>query len=1076
MANAFFVVGVGGAGRGVCNHLKYELERRYGSATNARTRFLVIDGPDQDEAYSLPGGLQIDTAMGSSEFYRTTTNPGVAIRAIASGQAGAGEKFILPWLTPAEAARIPTEALNPLAGFGGHRTPGHAFFFLDASNLEPRLRSAYMGARQLLGGGAGAGTQVVVVLIGSLAGGTGAGMYFDVAHLLRMLAQANADPVCSFLPLPNTFDQVLTSPQQRRDLYAKYFSGLRNFGRFMRGNQQYPDIIQYTDLITVRSSTIVDVPFLIDGDHTPSKFNDVKPNIGVVPAMADFLVTLISDNLSSGAIAPQITNWAGGVLGAAEPIDKYASFGTASLQFSHSEVLETFTYRLVFQLYDDILTPIGAEVNRGQTVANQVLNSITFTQPAAAGSSNDATSQSCEPARFRDLGARMRRGDTKDRPFSRQQLEKNVQLTNWVGMARSAEDVVVDVQRASNAAQEVIRKYIEAQSDYIHGAFTSAIESAAFEFFYSQREGVREARTLAMAPNSIVHAAEMIAAIREGLGRFRAIVKRAYDQHSLPEGPSAASLMSRAQGKADDAKKKFIADKSKANAQKYLAAAQALLDIETWTKLCAGTEQLLIELGTTANELWNVVGRSSAGWVNVLSRYRELVSDRHDECLNRRRQFDEMRLRRYVPKTGGRAEDALFEKVAVAHLDNLKRQMRWRLAVDPSLSGAGRYSLVLEHPAASVSDRAAQLTVLMSYFGGEPPIQVGDYTPFAHVTWAREHLAGPLGSQTVWDVLELEYTEGWSKRKSLRTPEERTPQAYVRRLADELTNWSEQSYTFRQAPGLVRQQWTFCQEPGADHRIGLLLLQELGARQVNLIRHASFSKEVRRAQVLLKTPLAQWAHWATCQTHYLNYAQDPPILIDVYQNEQIAEELRKSIQAKVDHAFMNVIDPVLVAAMYDRTIFRYMILSLLGGVLPKRSGASPLDPQFYYLNTNAGDVELGPDWDVYGAIMRVNVPQRLTGGAWVSNNDTHESLKNLWNKLEQEMLTGAQSPAGGPGRQQAADRLQSLIDAADNWKLAPPPAGNKDLIGQTGRDQLLKIMQVISKEYVTSFKARYPVP
>jgi hypothetical protein len=53
MASVFLIVGVGGGGRGVLNHVKYELEQEYGTTEKARVRLVCVDGPEQDH-YVLP--------------------------------------------------------------------------------------------------------------------------------------------------------------------------------------------------------------------------------------------------------------------------------------------------------------------------------------------------------------------------------------------------------------------------------------------------------------------------------------------------------------------------------------------------------------------------------------------------------------------------------------------------------------------------------------------------------------------------------------------------------------------------------------------------------------------------------------------------------------------------------------------------------------------------------------------------------------------------------------------------------------------------------------------------------------
>ena len=166
MASVFLVVRVGGGGRGVLNHLKYELEQEYGSTERARVRLVCVDGLESDQ-YVLPGEFQIDTSPGSPEFIQTRVSPAEVIRNIAQGRINQEEKHIARWLSQREADKIPASALNPLTGLGGERVPGHVLFYLQLDDIRGKLLAAYQQTRAALGQ-ADRNDRVVVVLVGSL--------------------------------------------------------------------------------------------------------------------------------------------------------------------------------------------------------------------------------------------------------------------------------------------------------------------------------------------------------------------------------------------------------------------------------------------------------------------------------------------------------------------------------------------------------------------------------------------------------------------------------------------------------------------------------------------------------------------------------------------------------------------------------------------------------------------------------------------------------------------------------------------------------------------------------------------
>ncbi len=81
---------------------------------------------------------------------------------------------------------------------------------------------------------------VEIYIVASLAGGTGAGMFIDIAHLTRWLASRQIRTgfaIRGFLALHNTFRSVIKTEH----VQPQVFAALRELDRFMLVfNQQYP--------------------------------------------------------------------------------------------------------------------------------------------------------------------------------------------------------------------------------------------------------------------------------------------------------------------------------------------------------------------------------------------------------------------------------------------------------------------------------------------------------------------------------------------------------------------------------------------------------------------------------------------------------------------------------------------------------------------------------------------------------------------------------------------------------------------------------------------------------------------
>ena len=82
----------------------------------------------------------------------------------------------------------------------------------------------------------------LIYIISSLCGGTGAGMFLDVAHRVRQEVGSNADIVGIFL-MPSTFESEIRSDLQRRRIQANAYAALKELNHFHENqdfNALYP--------------------------------------------------------------------------------------------------------------------------------------------------------------------------------------------------------------------------------------------------------------------------------------------------------------------------------------------------------------------------------------------------------------------------------------------------------------------------------------------------------------------------------------------------------------------------------------------------------------------------------------------------------------------------------------------------------------------------------------------------------------------------------------------------------------------------------------------------------------------
>ncbi len=1060
MASAFLVVGVGGCGRGVCTHIKHDIEQEFGSLEAAKIKILVIDGPDKDDVYALPGGFEIDTGKDSPEFYRTMITPAPVIKNIAGGRISSNEAYIAQWLSQKAAEKIPTDSIDPTTGFGGHRSPGHAYFYLDVGNIKTRLVREYDIARKLLGGSEKSSNQVIIVVVGSQSGGTGAGLLFDVMHLLRDIALQNHDMVMSFLPLANTYHNLPSSPGQMANHNAQNFAGLLNLMRFMTTTNNFPTIIKYSDMVEVHNARIADIPFVIDGNVPNAKFNDVPPRLGVVPVIADFLLTIIKDNIRTSVLQPRITDWAQKNIGAAEYPEKYAALGATSIRYSHKDILQTFSYRFTVALYDLILNPIGTEFDKGKIIANSILNQITFTQMV-----ENPQSTSLEPPsppkfspEFRTLGSRIRTGNPGEQPFPypakpfTEQIDYGHSVTRLGGL-REKVDVKNDAIKLKENLKLRLETWIMNQHEKIVTRVVKDIEDQMNDVFYVKQGEHLVPRTLQDSPSSIIIARDLLKYLLEKLENYQGHLSSEFNNLMYPNGPEKNSIIAEHLLKLNDAETKMIKRSSSETQKKYLEVMQKHFNLEVWDILVQGSQSITSDIIKRVNSLWNLIGEGADGWITILRKYRDLINGMYQGDLERRRGFDKMRLRRYVPNTGSEAEDRLFEEVAVPVLNSLKPKVYWTFAIDSQIPG--KYEILINSPSVPNYDNKKSINDLRDVITGKKLEDVHYYNPFSHCQYAINEIGGPLDNKTVWDILEIECNECWCKDQRI-PPDRRNSDAFALYLAEDFLKRSDVALDYRNADNLLKQDYTICYLPGDIGSVGGKFIKELENKDCQISSHQGLSKEVRRVNLHFRIPIKQWGYYGQAQTDYVKYIDSkvPKILIDIYPQEQNANRIRKYIESRIDYSFTQVIETSVSSLLYDYNIFQKAALCYVMGLIPTVAGAEAISPKRYSLSLNAGSMDLGEEWDIYTLMNNINRPEReMTDKHWQSNIDVHDEITSIWNIFLQ-------------GRVQNLSGLAVDLKAqVKNIQLPSPPTGQTDSIDPQGKQHLTLAIRAVVEEY-----------
>jgi hypothetical protein len=320
------VIGLGGTGQWVLTYLKKDLlEFNYGTMPS-NVKLLAFDTVAQPQmgkqTASTQGAGGKDVRVGGVELvpddefiHLCRSNPDLFPwgRAIVDRDE---HHHISPWFQAAEYMALPRDAWVLSTGAGQIRQFGRMAIFNDlsqpvASDIWGRIRQELSKIRNSVDGN----NKLEVIIVGSLAGGTGAGMFVDMAILLRAIAEASVNDnfiVRGFFALPSVFGLGGNDPQSL-EMRARAFAAWRELDRFMiqRPNfgVRHIDYHEYESQLKLAvKNKPFDACYLIDSvrSNNVNMLNTTTPEDGVFPSIAD-AISAILDPTAGRFYTEQIT-------------------------------------------------------------------------------------------------------------------------------------------------------------------------------------------------------------------------------------------------------------------------------------------------------------------------------------------------------------------------------------------------------------------------------------------------------------------------------------------------------------------------------------------------------------------------------------------------------------------------------------------------------------------------------------------------------------------------------------------------------------------------------------------------
>jgi len=172
------VIGLGGTGQRVVLHLKNALFKAYGEIPEQFIRLLAFD--TADEALSVNGQARSITLEKDREFFHIGHTPVPNIIRNLEHQPAIAARLPTIHAIPAVALRNGARQLRPL---------GLLALLWRFEEVEQRIADAIwsLAGKDNLGRREGKTQGINVIIATSLVGGTGAGMFLDVAYLVRAL-------------------------------------------------------------------------------------------------------------------------------------------------------------------------------------------------------------------------------------------------------------------------------------------------------------------------------------------------------------------------------------------------------------------------------------------------------------------------------------------------------------------------------------------------------------------------------------------------------------------------------------------------------------------------------------------------------------------------------------------------------------------------------------------------------------------------------------------------------------------------------------------------------------------------
>lgn len=319
MSRPGLIVGLGGTGQWVLTWLKRDLMLSNNGRLPANVKLLSIDTATLLEAGTsriTAGGTREegaevgDVSLDKSEFIYIGGDSKPEAESVRNGNL----KQIGQWYKAQQWLDTQSPATFILDdGAGRIRQFGRMAIFKDILRQEAGSVTwrAFRSALEAIRGKTNEQRRLEIMVVGSFAGGTGSGMFLDVALILRMLAQQSGvhHVLRGFFALPSVFTNA-----PDRDMKARTFAAWRELNRFMVINSDFPmpriDYVGNNDTFSIEPhERIFDACYLVDGRRAGQPLAE-ESKFGAFPMMAEVISAILDDQAGTAYTQWIFTNLA----------------------------------------------------------------------------------------------------------------------------------------------------------------------------------------------------------------------------------------------------------------------------------------------------------------------------------------------------------------------------------------------------------------------------------------------------------------------------------------------------------------------------------------------------------------------------------------------------------------------------------------------------------------------------------------------------------------------------------------------------------------------------------------------